>query len=89
MLCSVPYSSNDTDGAIRAYLASEEGRTVASMRDNEGKKPLDLLCERGFDDLVFLKNKSFADLMVWWYDCLGIDFFAVKSNSIENEIHKA
>ena len=76
MLCSVPYLSNASGGAIRAYLGFEEGRKVAFMTDNEGRTPLDLLCEKGFDEMPFLKNKCFGGMMVWWYDCLGINFFA-------------
>ena len=82
MLCSVPYFSDDSGGAIsiiRAYLASEEGRRAAFMKDFEDDKrrtPFDRLCEKGFDELLFLNNRSFGGLIVWWYDCLDINLFA-------------
>ena len=75
MLCSVPRFSDSSGGAIRAYLASKEGRRAAFMKEDEGRIPFDRLFDRGFDELLFLKNKSFAGSMVWWYECLGIDFF--------------
>ena len=47
------------------------------MKDNEGMTPLDcLVCKTTYDDMVFLKNKSFNGLMEWWYDCVGINLFA-------------
>ena len=77
MLCSVPYSSDASGDAIRAYLAFEEGKMAAFVKDSEGRTPLGCLCERGFDEMMFLKNKSFGGLIMWWYDhCLGINFFA-------------
>ena len=87
MLCSAPNSFNDRGGAIRAYLGFEEGRRAAFARDKKGKTPLDQLFEKGFDEMPFLKNKYFGGMMVWWYDCLGMDLFTVEANLIENEIH--
>ena len=80
MLCSVPYSSDASVGAFSAYIACGEGRIAAFMKDNEGKTPLDHLCERGLNDMSFLMNESFGGLMVWWCDCLGIDILAEDAN---------
>ena len=64
---------------MEAYLGGcSEGKKASFMTDNEGKTPLDCLhCEKHFDELLFLENKSFGGLMTWWYDhCLGINLFA-------------
>ena len=53
-----------------------EGKKAAFMKDNEDRTPFDRLCVKDFDEMVFLKNKSFGGLMVCWYDCLDIDIFA-------------
>ena len=76
MLCSVPSFSDASGGAIRAYLASEKTKKAAFMRDSDERTPFDRLCEKGFDEMPFLNNGSFGGIMVWWYDCLGIDIFA-------------
>ena len=46
------------------------------MRDDKGRTTFDFLCEKSRDELIFLENKSFGGLTVWWYDCLEINFFA-------------
>ena len=71
MLCSVVSFSDAS-----AFPAKEQGRRATFMQDDEGRAPFDRLFEKRFDEMLFLENKSFADLMVWWYECLGIDFFA-------------
>ena len=77
MLCSVPCFSEASGGAMRAYLAFEEGRAAAFMKDDKGRTPFDhLYFEKKVDTMLFLTNESFGGMMVWWYDCLGIDFFA-------------
>ena len=76
MLCSVPCFSDASGDAMRAYLGFEEGRTAVFMKDDTGRTPFEWLFEKDFDDIVFLNNQSFAGLMVWWYDCLGIYSFA-------------
>ena len=79
MLCSVPCPcfSNSTGGAIRAYTEQcVEGKMAAFMKDNEKMTPFDYLCEKSYDDMEFLKNKSFGGLMEWWHDCLGINLLA-------------
>ena len=81
MLCSAPCSSDASGGAIsRLYLATEEGRIAAFMEDDKGRTSFDRLREKGFDEIAFLQNYSFGGLMVWWYECLGIDIFADNGN---------
>ena len=53
---------------------------MAFAKDDEGRTAFDILCMRGFDDLTFLGNESFGGLMVWWYDCLGIELFSEGTN---------
>ena len=68
MLCSVPSFVDSTGSAIETYLgACNEGKEAAFMTDNEGRTPFDCLCEKNVDELLFLENKSFAGLVVWWY----------------------
>ena len=59
---------------IQAYPASEVGRIAAFMKDNDGRTPFNTLCERGADEILFLTNKSFGGLIMWWNYYLGIDF---------------
>ena len=66
MLCSRPYFSNSTRDAIRAYLSFSEGKEAAFMMDDEDRKPL---------EYIYSENTSFASLMMWWYDCLGMSIF--------------
>ena len=35
-----------------------------------------------FGEMVFLRNKSFSGLMVWWYECAGINFFVEEDKSV-------
>ena len=72
---------------MRLEPSSKEGRTTAFMKDNEGRAPFDRLCEKGFDAMLFLNDTSFGGLMMWWYDCLYITFFARDANSIKREMH--
>ena len=79
MLCSVQSFVDSTGSTIGAYLGGcIEGKQSAFVTDDEGVSPFDYLCEKSFDDLIFLENKSFAGgLMVWWYDhCLDISLFS-------------
>ena len=73
-------SLDASGGAIRAYLAFEEGRTAAFIKDDKERTPFDRLCESGFDRMIFLKNDLFGGLMVWCYDCLGINIFTADAN---------
>ena len=77
MLCSPPRFSEGAGGAIRAYLScTREGKEAGFLKDNEGRTSFQCLCDKwSFDELLFLENKSFAGLMVWWYDCLDINLF--------------
>ena len=62
MLCSVPYFSNASGGAIRAYLASEEGEIAALMNDGEERRLLINFVRRAL--MKWLMNKSFGSMMV-------------------------
>ena len=84
MLCSRPYFSNSTHDAIRAYLSFKEGKEAAFMMDIQGKKPFQYLCEKSFDDMTFLKNKSFGSLFFWWFDCLEMSLYIEGAGANEN-----
>ena len=73
ILCSV-VPAVDSGLAIAAFLASMQGKMAAFMMDDEGMIPFEYLCRNNYDEMVFLKNKSFAGLMIWWYECIGICF---------------
>lgn len=63
MLQSVPYFFDGTGTAIRAYLGYSEGKKAALTNDHKGMT----LCEKSFDDLLFLGNDNllgFDGLMV-------------------------
>ena len=68
-------------GAIRAYLTFEEGRIAAYVKDDEGRTPFDRFCENHF-------GPSFGSVMLMWYHCLGINFFAEASAPVHTEIHE-
>ena len=78
ILCSAALFSESSGGAIRAYLYCSEGKKAAFMKDQTGRTPFDCLCEKSFDDMPFLENKSFVDLVVWWSDCLDVNLFTSK-----------
>ena len=80
ILCSVPHLSAFSSAAITAYLGCSEGRITAFMKDSEGRTPFECLCQKSFDDLLFLKNKSFGGLLVWWHESLSINLFAWVKN---------
>ena len=86
MLCAAPSLVDGTGSAIETYLGGHiEWRQAAFMKDDEGKTPFDYLFEKNFDELLFLENKSFAGLMVWWYShCLDISLFAEDFDEKEN-----
>ena len=86
LLCSLPYFSGDTGGAIKAYLDCSVGKNAAFMMDYKGKTPFDYLCEKRFDELLFLeKNKTFAGLVVWWYGCLELGIEAIEGRKNREE----
>ena len=78
MLCSAQYISKEAAVAIRAYCSDKngEGKKAAFMRDRRGRTPFECLCEKSLDDLLFLGNRSFRDLMIWWYECVDINLFS-------------
>ena len=78
ILCSLPSVFEGTGGAIKAYMEEcVEGKKAAFIRDGEGRTPFYCLCEKHFDELVFLENKTLGGLMTWWYvHCLDINLFA-------------
>ena len=78
MLYAVPSFCDDIGGAIKAYLGScNEGKKAAFMKDCEGRTPFECLCEKNFDELSFLQDKTFGGLMIWWYGhCLDMNLFA-------------
>ena len=79
ILCSVPHFCEDTGDAIRAYLGCSEGKKAAFVRDDKGRTPLNYLCEN-----ENFMNKTFGDLMAWWYGCLDINLF-IQDFSLLNE----
>ena len=85
VLCSVPYFSNSTGGAIRAYLGFSEGKEAAFKMDNAEKLPFQYLCEKSFDELPFLHGRTFVDLLEWWYHCMGVNLFE-KDNCDEEAV---
>jgi len=62
ILCANPHVRGD---CIRAYL--QWAPEAVNEHDSEGITPFQYLC-RG--DIVFLEDRSFSSLMIWWYHCM-------------------
>ena len=84
MLFLHPYFSDDNGCAIRAYLSFNEGKEAALITDSQGKTPFQYLCDTSFDNMPFIKNKSFWGLLFWWFDCLEIKLFTEDTGENEN-----